>query len=242
MRNRARAARVAATLALAVLATAVPAAAQPADHAHGNRTISFTQGEVDYSRQSGEDVVNWEAEGFVGGDVHKFWWKTEGEHVGSAFETAEFQGLYSRNIWTFFDVQGGIRADVEPDARAYGVIGVQGLMPYLLETELHAFIGFKGDALVRLRQSFDVRMTNRLILEPQIETDIYLTDVPERRIGSGFSTIETGLQARYEISRKFAPTVAVVYESRLGKTARLAEAADEPSGGWSVRVGLRSWF
>lgn len=85
-------------------------------------------------------------------------------------------------------------------------------------------------------------MTNRLILEPQIETDFYLTDVPENRIGSGFSIIETGLQVRYEISRKFAPTLALVYENRLGKTGRLAEAAGDRPGGWSVRIGVRSWF
>lgn len=223
---------------------AAPAFAQadPAAHAHGNRTLSFTQVEVDASRQNGADVVNWEAEGWVGGDIHKFWWKTEGETDNSNVEVAEFQALYSRNVWTFFDVQAGVRADTSPDHRAYAVIGVQGLMPYLLETELHAFIGFRGEALIRLRQSFDLRMTNRLILEPQIELDTYLTDVPENRIGSGFSLVETGIQARYEISRKFAPTIALVYESRLGKTARLAEADGVPAGGWSVRIGVRGWF
>lgn len=228
---------------LAALAAAPAVAeADKAIHTHGNRTLSFTQYEVDYSRQNGADVVNWEAEGWVGGDTHKFWWKTEGETDDSDVEVAEFQALYSRNVWSFFDVQAGLRVDTSPDSRGYAVVGVQGLMPYLLETELHAFIGFKGDALVRLRQSFDIRMTNRLVLEPQLETDIYLTDVPENRIGSGFSVVETGVQARYEISRKFAPTVALVYESRLGKTARLAEAAGEPAGGWSVRIGVRGWF
>lgn len=233
-------------LLLAALAAAPAIAQAPAAdaavHAHGNRTLSFTQVEVDYSRQNGADVVNWEAEGWVGSDTHKFWWKTEGETDNSDVEVAEFQALYSRNVWSFFDVQGGIRADTSPDTRAYAVVGVQGLMPYLLETELHAFIGFKGDALIRLRQSFDIRMTNRLVLEPQFELDTYLTDVPENRIGSGFSLVETGIQARYEISRKFAPTVALVYESRLGKTARLAEANGEPAGGWAVRIGVRSWF
>jgi copper resistance protein B len=230
------------TLLAALAAAPVSAQADPATHAHGNRTLSFTQIEVDYSRQDGADVLNWEAEGWLGEDAHKFWWKTEGETEDSGVEVAEFQALYSRNVWSFFDVQGGIRADTSPDARAYAALGVQGLMPYLLETELHAFIGFKGDALVRLRQSFDIRLTNRLILEPQLELDVYLTDVPENRIGSGFSLVKTGLQARYEISRKFAPTVALVYESRLGKTARLAEEIGEQAGGWSVRVGVRSWF
>jgi copper resistance protein B len=122
------------------------------------------------------------------------------------------------------------------------VIGVEGLAPYLLETGLHAFIGFKGDVSLRFTQSFDLKITNRFVLEPQLETDLYLADVPERLIGSGFSTIETGVQARYELSRAFAPTLAVVYESRLGKSARLARDAGEDVGGWSVRGGVRLRF
>jgi copper resistance protein B len=213
-----------------------------AEHFHGGRTFTLTQMEADYSRRSGVDIGEWEGQGFAGNDINKFWWKTEGEFVGGTFEAAEFQALYSRNVWTFFDVQGGLRVDAAPDARGYAVVGVQGLMPYLLETELHAFVGFRGDVSFRLRQSFDVLLTNRFILQPLLETDLYATDVPERRVGSGFATIETGVQARYEVSRKFAPTVAIIYESKLGKTARLARADGEETGGWSVRGGVRFWF
>lgn len=215
---------------------------QHAAHLHGNRTYTFTHGEVDYSRQDGADVINWDAEGWIGGDRNKFWWKAEGEQSGSEVEKAEIQALYSRNVWTFFDAQVGVRADVEPDTRGYGVIGVQGLAPGLLETELHAYFGLEGDVSVRLKQSVDIRMTSRFILEPHVEADFYLTDVPERLIGSGFSTVEAGVQARYEIHRKFMPTLAIVYESRLGETARLARRAGEDADGWSVRGGLRFWF
>ena len=209
---------------------------------HADRLYSFTQIQADYSRQSSEDVINWDAEGWLGGDRHKLWWKSEGERNGPRLEQAEFQALYSRNVWTFFDLQGGIRYDVQPDRRGYAVVGIQGLAPYLLETELHAFIGFKGDVSLRFKQSFDLLLTNRLIAQPIVETDFYLNDVPERRIGSGFSIIETGVQTRYEFSRKFAPYVSAMYERRLGASARLARAADEDVGGWSIRGGLRLWF
>lgn len=229
-------------LATAPALAQTPAGNQSAAHLHGNRTYSFTQAQIDYSRQSGNDVVNWDAEGWIGGDNNKFWWKTEGEQNGPGLEQAEVQALYSRNVWTFFDVQGGVRTDIEPDRRGYAVIGLQGLAPQLLETELHAFLGFKGDVSIRFKQSFDVRLSNRFVLQPQLETDLYLTDVPERRIGSGFSSIETGVQARYELSRKFSPTLAIIYESKLGDTARLAREDGEDTGGWSIRGGVRFWF
>lgn len=209
---------------------------------HAERLYTYTRVEADYARVAGKDAVNWDAEAWVGGDRHKVWFKAEGERSGRRVEQAEFQALYSRNIWTYFDAQAGLRYDVEPDRRGYVVIGVQGLAPYLLETELHAFLGLKGDVSVRLKQSFDLLMTNRLIVSPMLEADFYLNDARERQVKSGFSVIETGVQTRYELSRKFAPYFAAIYERRLGGTARLTRAASENTGGWSIRTGLRVWF
>lgn len=209
---------------------------------HDERTFTFNLIEVDYARAGGRDVLNWDIEGWIGGDRDKFWYKSEGERTGSETEQAEIQALYSRNVWTFVDAQAGLRYDFKPDRRGYAVIGVQGLLPYLLESELHAFIGFEGDVSIRYKQSFDVLITNRFILEPQLETDFYLNDARDRGVASGFSSVETGLSARYEFSRKFAPYVAVIYERDLGGTARLSRAAGEDVGGWQVRAGVRAWF
>ena len=209
---------------------------------HHERIYTYNRIEADYSRQGDRDVGNYDAEGWIGGDRNKFWYKSEGEKNGPRVEQTEFQALYSRNAFTFFDVQGGVRYDVRPDHRGYAVIGIQGLSPYRLETQLHAFIGFKGDVSVRLKQSFDLLMTNRLIVSPTLETDLYLNDAPGRRVKSGFSVVETGIQARYEFSRKFAPYLAAIYESKLGGTARLARLDGENPGGWSLRAGIRAWF
>lgn len=244
-------------LAIAALLAAVPAAAQHlgrpspepnevghqlAEHFHVGRTLSFTQLDLEASQQEGSVAIDWEGEGWIGDNLNKFWWKTEGERKGATFERAEVQALYSRNIWSFFDFQAGVRTDFEPDRRGYAVFGIQGLAPGFLETEMHAFIGFKGDISLRLRQSADLRVTNRFVLQPLVEADIALTDVPERRVGSGISRLEGGIQARYEVTRKFAPTLGLIYEGSLGKTAGLAQDVGEGPGGWSLRAGVRFWF
>jgi copper resistance protein B len=234
--------RLLAAAAVVAALGAVPASGAPVDHMHGAQRYAFATAEVDYARFDGADVVNWDAQGWVGSDTDKFWWRSEGETDGPRLEQVEFQALYSRKVAPFFDLQGGVRQDVAPDARGYAVIGVEGLAPFFFETQLHAYVGFKGDVLVRLRQTFDLRMTNRLVVEPMLETDFYLTDVPERRIAKGFSIIETGVMTRYEITRRVAPYVGVIYERRLGGSARLAEAAGRNVGGWSVRGGVRLWF
>jgi copper resistance protein B len=212
-------------------------------HGHGDAINNFTLvEEADITRFDGKWVANWEVQGWIGSDMDKFWWRTEGETKGPRLEQSEFQALYSRNIATFFDAQVGLRHDIAPDARTYAVVGVQGLAPLFFETEAHAFFGFEGDVLLRLRQSFDLRMTNRLVVQPLVETDIYLTREPERLIAPGPAIIEAGLYTRYEITRRVAPYLAVVFEHRLGESARLARAAGENPGGWSVRTGVRFWL
>jgi len=238
-----RAAAIAA-LALAAQATGAAAQADASVHSvhHGGGVYSFARIEADVGRTHGETVAAWEGEGWIGGDRHKLWWKTEGEVEGGSATQAEVQALYSRNVWSFFDVQLGARLDVEPAARTHVVAGLQGLAPYLLETELHAFVSDRGDVSLRARQSFDLRMTNRLIVEPMAEIDIELQDVPRDGRGAGIERVEAGLQTRYEVRRRFAPYVALIYERRLGRTARIVRAAGEPAGGWSVRSGLRVGF
>ena len=221
---------------------AAPAAAQM-NHAHDGGINNFTLvEEADLTRFDGKWVANWEAQGWIGSDMHKFWWRTEGETKGPRLEQSEFQALYSRNVAMFFDAQVGLRHDVRPDARTYAVVGVQGLAPLFFETEAHAFFGFEGDVLLRLRQSFDLRMTNRLVVQPLFETDIYLTREPDRLIAPGPAIIEAGILTRYEVTRRVAPYVALMFERRLGESSRLARAAGENPGGWSLRTGVRFWL
>ncbi|GGI83938.1 hypothetical protein GCM10007973_20570 [Polymorphobacter multimanifer] len=223
----------------ALLAGAPVAAADPM---HGGQTFHYAEAELDYARAGGTDIFNWEGQGWLGTDFDKLWVKTEGERTGGQVEQAELQLLWSHNLGGFFDVQGGVRVDAEPDRRGYLVAGVQGLAPYLLDSQAHVFVGERGDVHLRVRQRASLLISNRLIATPMVETDFYLTDAPERRVGAGFSTIEAGVQLRYEVRRKFAPYVSLMFDRKLGETARLARLDGEDVGGWSLRSGLRVWF
>ena len=85
-------------------------------------------------------------------------------------------------------------------------------------------------------------LTQRLILQPQIELNVYSKADPVRMVGAGFSDIDTGLRLRYEIDRKFAPYLGVVYEGKFGQTANFARAAGESTGDVRFVFGVRLWF
>jgi copper resistance protein B len=202
----------------------------------------MVRAEIDGARIDGEDVINWDGEAWIGGDVNKLWFKTEGEIEDGDTHSAEIQALWSRNVADFWDLQAGVRVDLEPDTTTYLAIGIQGLAPYRFETEATAFVSEDGDFSARFHQSLDFHFTQRLIAEPHIEVNAYAQDIEERNIGAGFSDVEAGVQLRYEIARKFAPYVDLVWERALGETASMMRADGENVESSSLRAGIRFWF
>jgi len=158
-------------------------------------------------------------------------------------EDGQQQFLYSRAITTYFDLQGGLRSDLDSrPTRNWAAFGIQGLAPYFFDVELTGYVSGQGHLAAKLEAFYDLLITNRLILQPQIEVDLYSKADPVRMVGAGFSDIDTGLRLRYEIDRKFAPYLGVVYEGKFGQTANFARAAGESTGDVRFVFGVRLWF
>lgn len=201
---------------------------------------------LEYQSNEGSGQLIWDGQGWYGGDYNKFWFKTEGERSleGGGFGEVEVQGLYSRAIRPFWDVQVGVRQDIKPDnpSRTFGVIGIQGLAPYWFEVDAAAFISDDGDISARLELEYDLLLTQRLIMQPRFETNIAIQDVATLGVGSGVNDVELGLRLRYEIKREFAPYVGVNWSRKLGETADFARANFEDPGSASLVAGIRFWF
>lgn len=212
---------------------------------HGAITTSkLLVDRLEWMIRDGRDGYAWDGEGWIGGDIDKLWIKSEGEgDIGGRPEQAEVQLLWSHAINPWFDLQAGLRYDFRPDPeRAHLALGVQGLAPYWIEIDAAAFLSDKGDLTARFEAEYDQRITRRLILQPRIELDLAAQDVPELGIGSGLSTAEAGLRLRYQIVPEFTPYVGLQYERSFGDTRAYRRAAGEDEGGWSLLVGIRTWF
>ena len=191
----------------------------------------------------GHDAFLWDVQGWYGGDIDKFVFKSEGEgEFGGSVEDAELQALWGHAIGPFFDLQAGVRLDVEPETRSHLVLGVQGLAPYMWHVDAAAFLSDRGDITARVEGEYDWKLTQRLILQPRAELELSAQDIPEREIGAGLTKLETGVRLRYEFAREFAPYVGVGYEAKLGETADIARLAGEDTDGIALLLGLRAWF
>ena len=185
----------------------------------------------------------WDGQGWVGTDYDKLWIKSEGTLSNGALEDGQDQFLYSRAITTYFDLQGGLRSDLDSrPTRNWAALGIQGLAPYFFDLELTGFVSGQGHLAAKLEASYDLLLTQRLILQPQLEINLYSKADPARLTGAGFSDIDTGLRLRYEFSRKFAPYLGVVYEGKFGQTASYAKRSGESTADFRFVFGVRIWL
>jgi len=186
----------------------------------------------------------WDVQGWYGGDVNRAVFKSEGEGSGAeGVELAEVQGLYSRAVARYTDFQIGVRHDFEPQkARTYATVGFESQFPYWFDVEAAAFLSDRGDLIARLEGFYDLRLTQRLVLQPQAELKLSAQKIPDLNTGSGVTHAELGLRLRYEIRREFAPYIGVAYERAFGGTADLLRRAGKDPETATFVLGLRAWF
>ncbi|MDG1416829.1 MAG: copper resistance protein B [Maricaulis sp.] len=197
--------------------------------------------------QSGgaDDVLLWDFQGWVGGDENKFWLKSEGEYSfdHGAMEEAEIQALYSRPISPNFDLQFGVRHDVEPGpSQNYLVAGIQGLAPYWFEVDAAAFLSEDGDFSIGLEAEYELLLTQRWIIQPRAELDFAAGEVASMGRGSGLVSSEIGIRLRYEFTRGFAPYIGFEHRALHGDTADIAQIAGGETSNTIFAAGLRLWF
>lgn len=207
---------------------------------HGAMTVSKVMADT---LEYGDGAYHWEGEAWAGGDLNRVVFKTRGEGVrGDSPDTAEVQALWSRPVGSYFDVQAGVRQDLGTGPRrTWAVLGTEGLAPYWFEVQGAVFVSDRGDVLARGEGSWDLRITQRLILQPRAEVEAALRDSQGLGLGAGLTRAEAGLRLRYEISRRFAPYVGLAWERKLGETASRARAAGDDVGGSRIVVGIRVW-
>jgi copper resistance protein B len=187
--------------------------------------------------------LNVDAKGWVGRDRDRLWFRAERNGEDGRVGDAQAHVLYGRQFSRWWDVVAGVRQDVQPGtARTWAAIGVQGLSPYRFEIEATAYVGASGRTQARFEVEYELLVTNRLVLQPQIEAEIVGQSDAARGVGAGLSTTDIGLRLRYEFLREVAPYLGVTWQRKHGTTAEYARESGEAPGGARFVAGLRVWF
>lgn len=180
----------------------------------------------------------WDTSFWVGHDMNKLYLYSDGEATADGLESSQNELVYSRAIAPFWDAQIGLAYDKNADAsKTWGEVTISGLAPYYFETRAALLVNSEGNIGFRLDAEYEALFTQKLILTPSFEADFYTQDDANLHIGSGLSSIETGLRLRYEFKRELAPYIGVTWEKTFGNTRDF-----NPVNETNFLVGVRFWF
>jgi copper resistance protein B len=166
---------------------------------------------------SGGVAPAWEGQAWYGGDYDKVWFKTEGVPDPNNQDASRNELLWDHTLTRWWDLQTGVRYDLgQGPARGWAAVGIEGLAPYWFDVEATLYAGEAGRTAARLRVEHDLLITQRLIVQPEIEANVYSKSDPARDVGAGLSDMQVGLRVRYEIRREFAPYAGVAWRREQG--------------------------
>ena len=192
--------------------------------------------------KEGANALTLEADAWLGYDLHKLWLKTDLEMSGGELEEGELQALYSRGISPYWDVQAGVRKDFKPVGREWAVVGMKGTAPYLFDIDASFAVGKGGQTNARFNAEYELMLTQKAVLAPELDLSFYGKDDEEAGVGSGFSQASVGFRLGYEIKREFAPYIGVRWSKKFGNTADFARAEGEDVSDTQLVLGIEAWF
>ena len=184
-----------------------------------------------------------DAQAWIGGDIDKLWLKVDGERSNGRLGATRTEALWNHAIAPYWGLQAGVRHDFgDGPGRTWASFGFQGLSPYWFDIQATGYVGQNGRTALRFEGEYDLLLTQRLVLQPDVKVSLYGKNDRDRELGAGLSDVDAGLRLRYEFSRKFAPYIGVVWNRKFANTARYARDAGNPVQETRVVAGVRIWF
>lgn len=200
-------------------------------------------------QDQGPDQLGWEAQGWLGYDYDRVWWKSEGENVFEGADEGESENdlLYSRWITSFWNAQVGVQYANEWEGQDYrdrwsGALALQGLAPGQVEVDASFYVSEDGDVTLEVEGEYNIRLTQRLVLQPRAEIGFAAQDVSDRELAAGMTDANLDLRLRYEIRRELAPYIGARYRALIGETRSRADADGRDEDLFFFVAGLRLAF
>jgi copper resistance protein B len=210
----------------------------------------FLLEQLEYRVRSGDgDELGWEAQGWLGWDYDRIVVKTEGEagFEGPDEGGSEIDLLYSRVVTPFWSVQAGVHYANGWESGSYedrwaGALAVQGMTPGKVETDVSMYVSEDADVTFEVEAEYNIRVTQRLVLQPRAELDFAAQDIPELDIGAGLVDATLDVRVRYEIRRGLAPYAGARFRFLVGETADIAASKGLGTSPIFLVSGLRLAF
>lgn len=202
--------------------------------------------------EDGESALNSEIETRIGTDENKLFIKVHADKSESHDVQLDVKALYSRMISDFWDIQAGIRYRSEKvelehyakdtEEKLDAVMGLHGMAPYFFETDAYVYVGEDHYSGLSLETERDFLLTQKLIFKPYLDLDMVLSDDSKYAKKTGLSGLTTGIETRYEVSKKVMPYLDIAYEYSKGNDETTWQVKRDAEKGWRYGAGVRFKF
>lgn len=200
--------------------------------------------ELTHDDHAQQNTGQYELKFWYGNDYNRLYLNTSGEFAQNDLEQASTSLMWWRPFSTYWNTTFGLKQDYDADStdQTWLGFGISGLAPYWFDVEGSIYGTTTGHSQLELKASYDLNMSQKWVLQPEIELRAYGKTSEEHRYGAGLAKVNTGMRLRYEVAPQFAPYVGFERERFLGKTARLYKASEGRSSSSKVLLGIRFWY
>lgn len=233
---------------LFLLAMGLPASSRaqaPTPHGTGHSMAwgseSFLLADLSFRVAEPSRSLDLDLSGWVGNATRRWWFgvETEPDAPRSGLDLALSHGWLVAPYWDLL-VGGWVDlAHLPPsvgDMRGGPAIGLHGLAPGWFDVEAALQLSARGDLAVRASAAYDLYLTQRLVVQPQLEGSWHPRPIRAEGVTAGISHAEAGLRARYELSRRFAPYVGVAWNRAVYDAGGRVVTTES-----ALSVGIRAW-
>lgn len=197
---------------------------------------------MEYRNSEDGSSRNIELSGWVGKDINKFYWSAERTSNSGSSDSAELDFGYTRAISPFFDARLGIRREFESGESEDSLsLGVSGLAPYLVDTEVMLYFYDSGQVSWSAEFEYEAALNQRWVLKPSIELQgLGVGDSSEQQ--GGISSIEASLHLHRYISRSLSVYIGVNKYKYYKQDAEQRQAEGLDTELEELRIGVSFWL
>ena len=200
--------------------------------------------ELGHDDHAQQNSGQYELKLWYGNDYNRLYLNTSGEFAQNDLEQASTSLMWWRPFSPYWNTTFGLKQDYDADStdQTWLGFGISGLAPYWFDVEASVYGALTGHSQLELNASYDLNISQKWVLQPEVELLAYgKTDV-QHRYGAGLAEIKSGVRLRYQITPQFAPYIGLEHERFVGKTAKLYKDLEDDRSTRKILLGLRFWY
>lgn len=210
----------------------------PSDHAP--RFFSANLLDINQNLIDNDQEITYK--GMFGGDNNKLQLYLEKAEIRQGvIDNANLDIFYWHAISQFWAIKGGINYVYRPAAYFQPGIGIEGLAPYFIETDIRAYY-HNGSSKLDVDLTRDTQIAHNFFIRTEVEGLFASKTAARDLVGSGFNELQLTLRPYYQINPMLAIYLQYQHTGNYGKTRQLFQENNLSTNDNTYSLGLSFLF